>query len=239
MRIWDSELLSTKKQGYVKNGLVLYLDGINNTRSGHNASSLYWEDLSGNNNDLLIVDSSYVECKDNLYNFKGNTQGRMVLESFGSMKGTYEVVCKNTRPTYSGYALTHLPANNGDKCRIILFASSGRLSANGNVNAPILASYTDFTNNLSTISITESSTSPIAYYVNGSVSATTGNASSNIGTYDTTKLLLGVRSYNRGYYDAFQGDIACVRVYDRVLTAAEILHNYNIDKERFGSGVTT
>lgn len=32
--------------------LLLWLDGINNTRSGHNASSTRWEDLSGNNNDF-------------------------------------------------------------------------------------------------------------------------------------------------------------------------------------------
>ncbi|MEG2310416.1 MAG: type II secretion system protein, partial [Clostridia bacterium] len=36
---------------YIKNGLVLHLDGYRNTRSGHNPSAYVWEDLSGNYND--------------------------------------------------------------------------------------------------------------------------------------------------------------------------------------------
>lgn len=40
--------------GYVKDGLALYYDGINNTRNGHNPNASVWEDLSENKNDVNI-----------------------------------------------------------------------------------------------------------------------------------------------------------------------------------------
>jgi hypothetical protein len=36
----------------------------------------------------------------------------------------------------------------------------------------------------------------------------------------------------RGYY--YNGNIAIVKVYNRELTAAEVLQNYNVERSRFG-----
>lgn len=41
---------------YAKNGLILYYDGINNTKNGHDANTTTWEDLSGNNNNGILYD---------------------------------------------------------------------------------------------------------------------------------------------------------------------------------------
>lgn len=71
---------------YVKNGLLLYYDGINNTRDGNNPNSTTWEDLSENQNDgilynmntasgyynseekgyVFLENSSYIESKNNI-----------------------------------------------------------------------------------------------------------------------------------------------------------------------------
>ena len=40
-----------KKYNLITDGLVMWLDGINNTRNGHNGNATTWEDLSGNNID--------------------------------------------------------------------------------------------------------------------------------------------------------------------------------------------
>lgn len=245
MKVWDAELLTDKKEsGYIKNGLLLYVDGIQNTRSGHDASSSYWEDLSGNGNDLSIInplEKTNIYLHDSSYFFAGYQDGgyrvqRMVLKDFGSMKGTYEIVLNNYRSSQSSYALTHAPAQNGQKCRAIAFGSSGRLNANGNVGEGIRDTYTEFVNKRSTLTITEDANNPISYYVNGNISETSGSASSRVDA-NHTMLILGARTYNGNFYDYFRGEIACVRIYDRVLTANEILHNYEIDKKRFGSGV--
>ena len=45
--------------GYIRDKLLLYLDGINNTRNGHNEDSTLWEDLSGNEKDVELRDFSY------------------------------------------------------------------------------------------------------------------------------------------------------------------------------------
>lgn len=70
-------------------------------------------------------------------------------------------------------------------------------------------------------------------YVNGvqknSDSATgtisTNNGGMSIGVY-------GGYNGSRGYY--YNGDIAIVRVYNKVLTPKEVLNNYNANKGRFG-----
>lgn len=41
-------------EGYVKDGMILLLDGIKNTRNGHVENINIWEDLSDNNNAYLV-----------------------------------------------------------------------------------------------------------------------------------------------------------------------------------------
>ena len=49
------ESLNVKKQAatYVTDGLIVNLDGINNTRTGHSDNTTIWEDISGNGNDFI------------------------------------------------------------------------------------------------------------------------------------------------------------------------------------------
>lgn len=51
----SSYCVAVNKYGYISNGLKLYYDGIDNTGSGHSASSTTWKDLSGNGNDGTIA----------------------------------------------------------------------------------------------------------------------------------------------------------------------------------------
>lgn len=75
-----------KVYAYVKKGLQLYYDGIQNTRSGNNPKASVWEDLSGNSNDgvyynmnsksgyydknemgyVFLENSSYIQSKKNI-----------------------------------------------------------------------------------------------------------------------------------------------------------------------------
>ena len=44
---------------YSKSGLIAQYDGINNTRNGHDTNAKIWEDISGNNNDLMPAEGKF------------------------------------------------------------------------------------------------------------------------------------------------------------------------------------
>lgn len=46
---------------------------------------------------------------------------------------------------------------------------------------------------------------------------------------------IGASLWRGNYIDYFDGKIYCVRIYNRQLTAEEIVYNYNIDVQRFGT----
>ena len=56
---------------YVKNGLVLWYDGIQNTRNGNNPNATSWEDLSGNNNDGMFSNAMVANQNDIIASSKG------------------------------------------------------------------------------------------------------------------------------------------------------------------------
>ncbi len=62
----------------------------------------------------------------------------------------------------------------------------------------------------------------------GSDSVSTSNI---FGFSSGTEVYIGLRPYGNGH---FQGDLPVVKIYDRLLTAAEVLQNYNTTKSRFG-----
>jgi len=71
-------------------------------------------------------------------------------------------------------------------------------------------------------------------YVDGILRGQTTDANPWTGTsqYPTDRLNIG-RDNNDVFY-FFSGSIGPVRVYDRVLSAQEVLQNYNATKGRFG-----
>jgi hypothetical protein len=50
----------------------------------------------------------------------------------------------------------------------------------------------------------------------------------------TTALIIGGRLLNGSVNAAFNGDIGPVQIYNRALSASEVLQNYNALKSRFG-----
>jgi hypothetical protein len=73
-------------------------------------------------------------------------------------------------------------------------------------------------------------------YVNGVLDTSSDTSSPTAGsgtTWTATNSNPSIASWYNGNYD-FQGNIACVHVYNRSLSANEVLHNYNALKSRFG-----
>ena len=102
----NSKVISeTASMDYVQDGLVLLLDGIRNTRSGHSTSTNVWEDLSGNNYDYTLND---IKINDNNIYFKGTANSyalrkENLSEIFGNTlydDRTIEIVVKDTSDSH-------------------------------------------------------------------------------------------------------------------------------------------
>jgi hypothetical protein len=73
---------------------------------------------------------------------------------------------------------------------------------------------------------------PVLFYVNGSLVYTSSNTSIN---HTTSYFGIGAGIINPTTADEFwSGKIAQASIYNRALTASEVLQNYNVTKTKFG-----
>ena len=72
--------------------------------------------------------------------------------------------------------------------------------------------------------------SSVINYVNGTARTTTTGVSGNVNS-GTAALNIGNRDNNDRHLD---GDVGCARLYNRALSAAEVLQNFNAQRVRFG-----
>ncbi len=223
----------------VTDGLVLCLDAAN-TKS-YPGSGTTWTDVSGNGNNTgtltngptfdsgnkgsIVFDGSndYVEASAVL----SAGQQKYTLSAWWNItnnpSGAQVVMEQN-----SSSSITHRRA-------CILITSGGVWGFNGQSNdnhdeVPIRVG--QWVNGVVTIDTTAGS-SGLKLYENGSLyftGSTSGGISNlNVGTH---AFAIGHKISNGGEH--FQGKISCVSVYSRVLTATEVLQNYNALKGRFG-----
>lgn len=75
---------------YVHDSMILWLDGIQNTRGGHNGAAAAWEDLSGNARDYIYSPANTINDDHFLANGNGITS-KKALPIDGSIK-TVEIV---------------------------------------------------------------------------------------------------------------------------------------------------
>ena len=210
---------------YISDGLIMYLDGIYNTRNGHSTTTDVWEDLMGNY-DLTVSNYSSYAWEDNHFIGFGNggylNTGK-TWKYFNSLNNdlTIEIVtfidCDKTSPSYRGLAGEHA-YNDGTNFQNDQGGS--RMQTLGAL--PV----TEADDQIATVSYTLNNGS----FLNG------------VWKIDDQRIYLGINSdYNvvfgnslrsRGWNDS----IYCIRMYNRSLTPEEIAYNHSIDIERFGAG---
>ena len=92
-------LTTPKNNEYIKDGLQLWIDGIENTRNGHSSDRLaYLQDLSGNSYDFQVLSGYAVTPEDNCIPFNGDCVYRctntILQELLLNLKErTIEIVC--------------------------------------------------------------------------------------------------------------------------------------------------
>ena len=222
-RTWPTDI--------VTNGLVLFLDA-NNTNS-YPGSGTTWADLSGNGYTGTLTNGptfssanggSIVFDGTNDY-VSGTTSG--LVSSVISMDVWFNV---NSSKTYSAL----MGSNATEKYEMLiksgLHIEVGLQSSNYMQYNNILS-----LNTWTNIVVTAVSGTQWKMYKNG---VYLGSPTSSVGTWQVSGTSISNFDLGRIRNDvatfAYSGNISTVKIYNRELTASEVLQNYNATKTRFG-----
>lgn len=216
----------TRTLPIVSSGLTLQLDAGNS--SSYPGSGTTWTDLAGTQQNITLVNSpTYTSGTPAYFTFNGSNQ-------YGTGSG---VVLTTTSYTKSVWFYLNATADNNlvssdTGGHFMYLASTSKLYC-GHANWGNYQAYPSTANiSLNTwynATLTFNTTDGMVLYLNGSQDSTYtanktahgGNSSTNIGCFGVGGNLLN-------------GRIAKVYCYNRSLTSAEVLQNYNSDKTQFG-----
>jgi hypothetical protein len=210
----------------VTTNLTLQLDASN--PSSYPGSGTTWTDIAGTAQNITLVNSpTYTAASPSYFTFNGSTQRGT---------GTGAVLSSTTYTKSVWFYLNSYVDNNlvsSDVGGHYMFFQGGNKMYSGHTNwAGFPSNYpSTATFSLNTwyyAALTFNTTDGMALYINGTLDSTyttiktafTGDGSTNIASYGAGNLL--------------NGRIARVYCYDRSLTAAEVLQNYNATKTAFG-----
>ena len=212
------------KSDYVQDGILMWLDGEHNSVDGtHDANLTVWGDQSGNGYNWNLGGSFDVEAVSIAVSgsgYGGLVSGKslpqalfaeIVMSKFGTIgNGGYEFI-------YGGYGnIQTCPSN------IWLIHKNNADALNFNSEVPITG-------------VTPKLDGSITYY--NSALYINDQKAANTGFYDSwASTGAWLFQYRTGY--RFAGKLYALRLYNRVLTEAEILRNFAADKKRFGIEVS-
>lgn len=228
---------------YVQDGLYYQLDGIENAGRGvHSATATTWTDLTGNGRDATFLNaaSGLVWQDDAAYLYGKTHDGMAKIAGLPSMTAfTFEIVSRFDSQETSARLFDNEAYYGGSEgkrfCGIsgtTTYPSSMSFACGANRDL----NYTDV---------------PISTIARAISLTPTRNASNIIGlnayldgTYkqtlypgryvaQSTTNYIDVANRSNSPNRGFDGAVFAIRVYNRVLTADEIAHNYAIDKARF------
>jgi len=206
----------------ILNGLVLWLDaGVSDS---YPAGGTVWIDLAGSNNGTLVNGPTFSKSNGGSLVFNGvNSFVRVTLPSTTSY---------NTF-TYNSW----IYATNNSGYRTIIDQDNdnwGLYSSNGELvswDPQFGSGYIFNLNQWYNAVMSHTDGGPVLFYVNGSLVYTSSNSSTN---HTTSYFGIGAGILGPTNADEFwSGNISQVSIYNRELTAPEILQNYNATKSRF------
>jgi len=230
----------------VTDGLIMMLDATN--VQSYPGSGTVWYDLtktmSSNpilRNGPVYTNSSYFDfdgSNDYVQLYPGNEHAFTADGTIGYNVMCYEIWVRNTGGDVSGYVMSR--AWNGNGQYNFYLYNSGWSVWSGSSSAGITISGGFGDGNWHQI-IVWCDTTHIGYYKDGVGTSTTHSMSGAAPSYGNSNIVNAIMTlYPYGEYGwnqpthAINGDVAIVKRYNRVLTAAEALQNFNAHKSRFG-----
>ena len=241
-------LINNSLNEYVVDGLELWFDGVKNNRLGHSSILRTWEDLSGNNHDMICfgdtkgTQAKTAQCGYNYVVFDGSTMfynndDIASLRTFNN--GTLEIVFEQETSDSAQSIITSYTGTDSTE-------HSARIKNKGIWYRPASNGYrinSIDTDDTSSGFIMNVPTGKIAFsvsYVGDNYNvAVNGNTISDFtkgGTMPCNRTFaVGAKAWDRGGGDlyGFFGKIYTIRYYNRVLTPEEIAQNLSVDRKRF------
>jgi len=227
----------------VRDGLVLALDAAN-TKS-YPGSGTVWNDLSGNGNNGTLVNgptfdsgnggSIVFDGVDDGINLPNNSifyltpnQNQTNCGWFNTNKTNTSTIiydARNNLPTTLGYFVG--VQNNGTLRAWFYntFTDGSSLQISTPINQNTWYFY----------SVVFNRTGLMLLYLNGTLKDSINISPFANNNYSiNTNPTIGIKSYSVSGINPFNGNISNVSIYNRALTAQEVLQNYNATKSRFG-----
>jgi hypothetical protein len=230
----------------VMDGLVLYLDAGN--RISYTGTGTVWSDISrGGNNGTLTNGPTFNANNGGSISFDGTNDyvSTGIINAFGTDLYTYEAWINFTASQVGAIISKRTPTN----FEMLSFFIAG--NNNGGQAGKKIAVYHNASNALRTtvtdleygdskwhyVALVVTSTTDIIYVDGVAVKSTTLTAVPNLTA--TPPLYVGGSndSSSAPYVSVnslFNGSISIVKIYNRALSATEVLQNYNATKGRFG-----
>jgi hypothetical protein len=222
---------SSTPDGYITDGLIAMWDGEWNAGRGkHDPNTTTWVDLTGNGHDLTF--HSITPVFGDKYWDKATREGdaRTKGWAFAPDHSQEIVVCVTNRHRYARLI--------GDFRGMDLAVEEGGTSGPiGGYNTwfgdipEIKSGFKWDLNQRMTLSLTVNSALDLNCYRDGEQKVFHYKAR-GADTQTSDLIMCGRGDNQRG----LAGRVYNIRIYNRSLTAAEVAHNYAIDKARFGSG---
>jgi len=220
---WPTEL--------VTNGLVLLLDA-NNTNS-YPGTGTTWTDLSGNNNNGTLTNGA---------SYSSASGGSIVFDGVNDYVGSFptqisgvgsKTICAFIYPTTTSRAGICGIRNSTDGWVFTINRNaSGNLTYFHTTGTTVEVSAGISINNWVQVCVTYSTvTSTVILYKNGyQVGSTATSVSTIVGS--SFKGVIG--DEDASITTPFKGNISNLQIYNRDLSATEVLQNFNVTRTRFG-----
>jgi len=202
----------------ITSGCVLSLDAAD--KLSYKGSGTTWKDLSGNNNTGTLTNGP---------TFNAGNMGIIVFDGTDDFVTTSFATTSGQSVTYCGWVYstesTSTYKNFVDSLStspMIWWNTSGQIE----FDASRYTTTTVYRNQWVYVSLSKpSGSSSASYYVNGVLVGT--------GTAYTTPALIPTL-FNRAAAETWKGSCSNIQIYNKALSAAEVLQNYNATKTRFG-----
>ena len=213
----------------VTSGLVLALDAAD--KNSYVSGSTTWRDISGNNiTGTLTNGPTFSSGNGGSIVFDGTNDSVIMADNsaLNTQTPSVEVWIKTNATNQNGFWFEKGTVNSQyslfqEDVRIVWRQNLATLSSQSTLTATYL-NITDWAHIVGTYTSGDRRT-----YINGILRT----SDAQTGTINTNTGGMFIGTYGGGGYP-YNGNIAIVRVYNRVLSPSEIQQNYNAQKSRFG-----
>lgn len=221
---------------YVRKGMLLYLDGIDNTRNGHDNNATVWENLIDNKYDFIKL-SSAANAVWSENSYKGDGENRTLYCNQAILENATECtveVCYDI-PKLDNYYWIFQSRESDLGANGFQFAVSKNLRGSA-----VFFNYYKYKSLGSFIKCTDIGKRTMGISVNNKTIRFSDNTEFYFTDADEEYMQLIAERTNYTIGSAypwrdfcFQGNIYSIRIYDRKLSETEILYNHECDKARF------